>query len=152
MTEFRIGDIVKIERGEEGVPGHLVKVVTVVKGRTWKDSEMPLPEVERHREKSSVTVIKRATQHGTALVKYDGEIMPVLVNSGGMITLPTGDTLFRKGIDEDSFIATCPYVPLELIEEAESWIEVWADRKSRNPADILADIVKAVRKYRDGTP
>lgn len=150
MTDICVGDIVKIERGEEGKPGHLVKVVTVAKGRTCKDSEMPLPEVERHREKSSVTVIKRATQHKTAIVKWDGEIMPALVSNNGMMTLPTGDTMVRSGIDEYDFIETSPFVPLYLIKRVEAWYS--ADNDWDDAEKILSEIVKVVRKYRDGTP
>lgn len=147
MTELRIGDIVKIERGEEGEPGYLVKVVTVVKGRTCKDSEMPLPEVERHREKSSVTVIKRAPKFGTALVKYDCKLMPAIVKSDGKMILSNGETVPRIRIDEDSLIETCPYVPAGLIKRAEEW---YAGNSEWDADNILSAIVGSVRDYRDG--
>ena len=149
MTDIRVGDIVKITRGEEGKPGYIVRIVTVVKGRTRTEGEIAISDATRRCEDSRVTVLRRGPKHRTALVRYNGEMVPTLVRGVDTIMLARGTILRQEDLNDADFIETCPYVPLDLIEEAEYWLEVWADRECRNPADILADIVKAVREYRN---
>lgn len=147
MTDFRVGDIVKITQGKEGKPGYSAEIATVAKGYPCKKDEIPISEVEQRLEDSRVTVLGRVQKYRTALVGDDTE--PVLVSENGLL-IDSNYTLrsLSKLGEEEVFIETCPYVPEKLIEEAEAWLEVCADRESRNPSDILADIVKAVRKYR----
>lgn len=146
MTEFRIGDIVKIERGEKDKPGYLHMFVRV-DGRDDGAASLSGWTVDEYAEESRVTIIKQSPKYRTALVKYDGEIVPVIVHRDGMITLPTGDTVSRSGLGEERVIETCPYVPAGLIERAEEW---YAGDHEWDADNILSAIVGSVRDHRDG--
>ena len=147
MTEFRVGDIVKIESGEEGKLGYQCSISRVIRGVSNDLFDVNLKTVEIFQQTRRVTVIKRAPKLRTALVKYDGEIVPVIVQRDGMITLPTGDTVSRSGLGEERVIETCPYVPAGLIERAEEW---YAGDPEWDADNILSAIVGSVRDHRDG--
>ena len=149
MTDIRVGDIVEIERGKKGELGYSFRFARVVDSYPYRHrTEVILSDIRIPEEGMTVRVIKRAKKYRTALVNRDGELLPVFVGSCGDLITPTAGVFYLDSSEtKDSLIETCPYVPQTLIDKAEEW---WKSGTVGNPADILDDIVEAVRYYRDG--
>ena len=152
MTDFRVGDIVKIERGEKGKPGYECQVRRVTAEFRDDLACVSLAAVEEYQQANRVTVIKRAPKYSTALIGHAGELAPIIVRNDGMVTLSELGVMDSQGRPADVFIETCPYVPLDLIKEAEEWSDALERHSSppRPAIQILQGIVDAIRKYRNG--
>lgn len=149
MTDIRVGDIVEIEHGNRGEPGHSIKTVRVVQGhpRNNEVNLAALAESQFEEGADTVRVVERQRLL-TGLYLIGGDWNPAIVHGVGVsVAKLTNGTIveFSRETLDESFVETCPYVPRELIDEAEAWengMGRWAE-------EILSDIVDSVRHYRD---
>lgn len=152
---FNPGDIVTIETGVKGQPGYQLE--------TWKAGHVGAPGG------ASYGRISCALDCGWTIVSID-RAKPDLPEKPGTIGIATDDLGVRRVLtrtadagapweslrpcewfnnerDLSAFIETCPYVPADLIREAEEWSADSAGEAVEAVA-LLTDILEAVRKHR----
>lgn len=160
---FAIGDIIACEKGKPGQPGYMYDIYRIARKKRGNENLITPDSVNiRLKQGWRITVIGQAgPEPKTALLGHEDD---------STWTLAIEDTLGWKRLDSDGqltpvpfdepiedyvilphgyrAVSTCPWVPQKLVDKAQRWEDAMGT--AVDGAEILSEILKNVRKYRDG--